>query len=389
MSRASCRSQGGGHLSGAGASTFVVIAAYNEASVIGSVLDDLVTTCPEACVVIVDDGSSDGTFEVASGYPVRVLRHAVNRGQGAALATGFAYALARDAEIVVTFDADGQMAASDIARICEPISSGEAEVVLGTRSAARSTGMPVSRFLTLRLGTTFTRVTSGLPVTDTYNGLRAFSRTAAERIHIRQDRMGHGLESSTRSPTRASAGRRCPSPSATPSTPAPKAFPRWPRWISSPTSWLPADDDHQADSRDRRPGVDAGVPAGPPFLAARPADPRSSVRAGAAGGHRPRHHHLGRPPAGRQPGVRPALLPGLSPGLLRHRDPAHPGPGTAGGDHHPRPRAGLLGARLDEVGATATEQARIPGSTGQVSRTSPGSTGREPPEKAVNGAGGA
>jgi len=181
-------------MDGAGASTFVVIAAYNEASVIGSVLDDLVTTCPEVCVVIVDDGSSDGTAEVASRYPVRVLRHAVNRGQGAALATGFAYALARDAEIVVTFDADGQMAASDIARISEPIRAGEAEVVLGTRSAIRSTGMPVSRFLTLRLGTAFTRVTSGLPVTDTYNGLRAFSRSAAERIHIRQDRMGHGLE---------------------------------------------------------------------------------------------------------------------------------------------------------------------------------------------------
>jgi glycosyltransferase involved in cell wall biosynthesis len=179
----------------AGASTFVVLAAYNEAPAIGPVLDDLVATCPDACIVVVDDGSSDGTAGIASRYPVRVLRHVVNRGQGAALATGFEYALARGAEILVTFDADGQMAASDIARVCLPITMGQTDVVLGTRfSSVRSSGMPVSRLVTLRLGTAFTRMTSGLPLTDTYNGLRAFSRSAAERLRIRQDRMGHGLE---------------------------------------------------------------------------------------------------------------------------------------------------------------------------------------------------
>lgn len=173
----------------------IVIPAFNEQRTLGEVLDELLATCPSVSVVVVDDGSTDRTSEVAASRPVHLLHHATNLGQGAALKTGFDYALAHGADILVTFDADGQMFAGDVARICEPIAVSAYDVVLGTRFAdVQPEGMTRLRRLTLRLGIWFTRVTSRLPVTDTYNGLRALSRAAAEQIRIDQNRMGHGLE---------------------------------------------------------------------------------------------------------------------------------------------------------------------------------------------------
>src|SRR5438552_5519077 len=87
--------------------TWVVIPLYNEALVVGSVLDRVLAVCPN--VVVVDDGSTDDSFRAARAHPVHVLRHLVNLGQGAALQSGLAFALSRGAEYIVTFDADGQM----------------------------------------------------------------------------------------------------------------------------------------------------------------------------------------------------------------------------------------------------------------------------------------
>ena len=174
---------------------FVVVPAYNEAEAIGGVLEDLRRTA--ANVVVVDDCSTDGTVARAREAGVPVLCHALNRGQGAAIQTGIAYALRRGAQIIVTFDSDGQHAADDLAALVAPIRDGDADIVLGSRFLDPRNAIPAipaARRLLLKLAIVFTRITSGMPVTDAHNGLRAFSRRAAAAIDIKLDRMAHASE---------------------------------------------------------------------------------------------------------------------------------------------------------------------------------------------------
>ena len=171
---------------------WVVVPAYNEARVIGSVVEELVAR--GHCVVVVDDGSGDGTPDAARRAGAVVLRHAVNRGQGAALQTGIAYALRRGAEHIVTFDSDGQHVAEDVDALVAPLLAGRADVTLGSRFIGSSEGMPGGRKAILALAVVFTRVASGARVTDTHNGLRAFTRAAAAKLDIRLDRMAHASE---------------------------------------------------------------------------------------------------------------------------------------------------------------------------------------------------
>jgi glycosyltransferase involved in cell wall biosynthesis len=172
--------------------TWLVIAAYNEG-------ERLERTLRSVCrlgfrVVVVDDGSQDDTSAVALRHAVWVLRHRINCGQGAALQTGIDFALKQGAEALVTFDADGQHSADEVDRLLAPVRAGEADVALGSRFLGQAVGLPWTRWLVLKLGVLFTRLVSGIRVTDTHNGLRAFSREAARRIRITQDRMAHASE---------------------------------------------------------------------------------------------------------------------------------------------------------------------------------------------------
>jgi polyprenyl-phospho-N-acetylgalactosaminyl synthase len=171
---------------------WIVIAAYNEAGRLGRTLEGLVTT--GHTIVVVDDGSSDQTRLVAAAYPVWTLQHPINCGQGAALQTGIDFALSRNAMAVVTFDADGQHDPADLPKLLEPVLSGLADVALGSRFLGTASNIPVIRRFVLKLGVLFTRLTSGLKLTDTHNGFRVFSHEAATRIRIRQPRMAHASE---------------------------------------------------------------------------------------------------------------------------------------------------------------------------------------------------
>jgi glycosyltransferase involved in cell wall biosynthesis len=176
------------------AAVWIVVPAYNEGRLIAAVIHDL--RAQYGNVVVVDDGSRDHTGALASRAGATVLRHMLNRGQGAAITTGIRYALASGAQFVVTFDADGQHASADIAALLAPLADGRADVAMGSRfleGAAQST-MPAGRAWLLRAAVLFTRVTTGLHVTDAHNGLRALSRRAAETIQWRADRMAHASE---------------------------------------------------------------------------------------------------------------------------------------------------------------------------------------------------
>ncbi len=171
---------------------YFVIPAYNEEAAVGDVVRRVRAAFPN--IVVVDDGSADQTAAAAREAGAIVLRHLINRGQGAALKTGIDCAVARGAEIIVTFDSDGQHRLEDVRALIEPVASGRYDVALGSRFLDRETKVPPLRKLTLKLGVVFTRLVSRIQVTDTHNGLRAFSRHAAQEIQIRQDRMAHASE---------------------------------------------------------------------------------------------------------------------------------------------------------------------------------------------------
>ncbi len=146
------------------------------------------------CVTVVDDGSSDDTAASAAAAGAAVVRHPVNLGQGAALQTGIAYALGASAEYVVTFDADGQHRAGDIVQLIEGLQAHGADFALGSRFLQPRPRLPLTRRLLLGAATRFTRMTTGLRITDTHNGLRAMTRAGASRIRLRQNRMAHASE---------------------------------------------------------------------------------------------------------------------------------------------------------------------------------------------------
>jgi len=171
---------------------WVVVPAYNEARVVAGVVAELK---PDAHrIVVVDDGSSDSTAEMAAECGAVVLRHPINLGQGAALQTGIEFALARAAERIVTFDADGQHRAADVARLIDALEAERADFALGSRFLGSAVNIPPLRRMLLRAATLFTRLTTGLALTDAHNGLRAMTRRGALRIRLRQNRMAHASE---------------------------------------------------------------------------------------------------------------------------------------------------------------------------------------------------
>lgn len=171
---------------------WVIVAAYNEAFAIARVISELKRGGYPT--VVVDDGSTDGTADIASTAGATVIKHPINLGQGAALQTGIDYALSREAEVVVTFDADGQHCTSDIGPLLEALGRERAEFALGSRFLGRSCNAPELRRLVLRAATLFTRVTTGLQLTDTHNGLRAMTRRGAAAVQLQQNRMAHASE---------------------------------------------------------------------------------------------------------------------------------------------------------------------------------------------------
>lgn len=169
-----------------------IVPAYNEEKIILSVLKELKKEVNE--IVIIDDGSKDMTAELAEKEGVSVLKHLINLGQGASLKTGLEFALQKGADIVVTFDADGQHKASEIKKIVKPIIEGECEVVLGSRFLEDKSNIPALRKFILKIATIFSKLSLGLEITDTHNGFRALSRKAASLIDIKQAGMAHASE---------------------------------------------------------------------------------------------------------------------------------------------------------------------------------------------------
>ena len=161
----------------------VIIPAYQAAATIRDVVARTRAAIPAAEILVVDDGSTDGTHAAASGV---AITHDRNLGKGAALRDGIREATARGAAVVVTIDADGQHPPEAIPRLLRPIQEGRADLVLGARKRDRA--MPVSRRITNWLSATLASRIGGQPVSDAQTGFRAFTRAVAERVAPAGDR---------------------------------------------------------------------------------------------------------------------------------------------------------------------------------------------------------
>ncbi|MBI4138593.1 glycosyltransferase family 2 protein [Candidatus Uhrbacteria bacterium] len=172
-----------------------VIPAYHEAGRIEETVRSVLPFVDGA--VVVDDGSGDSTALNAAAGGATVVRHRVNRGQGAALRTGTEGALRMGADVIVHIDADGQHDPMSIPNLIAPLSTGECDVVFGSRFLGKEAiGMPTSRRVLLSAARTFNAFAVGVPrrVTDPQSGYRAMTAPAARAIDFRHDRMAHCSE---------------------------------------------------------------------------------------------------------------------------------------------------------------------------------------------------
>jgi glycosyltransferase involved in cell wall biosynthesis len=166
---------------------------YNEGSMIGSVVEELRRAFPY--VVCVDDGSSDGSADVARAAGAVVVTHPINLGQGASLQTGFDFALSDPLmSEVITFDADGQHQVEDAAGMVTKLRAEDLDVVIGSRFLDDRTTVGGLKRAVLRTAAAYTRATTGMALTDAHNGLRVIGRDLLGRIRLTQNRMAHASE---------------------------------------------------------------------------------------------------------------------------------------------------------------------------------------------------
>ena len=172
---------------------WVVIPLYNEASVIASVIKGLAPFFTH--IVCVDDGSTDGSAAIAEEAGAFVVHHPINLGQGAALQTAIEFALSHeDAQYLVTFDADGQHRVADAVAMVRRARDEDLAIVFGSRFLDDRTRPGALKKLVLKTAVWVTNMTTGTRLTDAHNGLRVIRRDAAQRVHLKQDRMAHATE---------------------------------------------------------------------------------------------------------------------------------------------------------------------------------------------------
>jgi hypothetical protein len=167
----------------------VLVPAYNEAASIGQVLDRIaVSICgQQTAVLVVDDGSRDGTGEIATSHGAVVARHIINRGGGAAMRTGYRLLAESGARVVVTLDADGQHLPEEMERLVKPVLDGEVAVAHGSRVLGEAEPNHFARELGIVF---FNRVVSFITrtkVSDCSNGYRAVRTDVLPQLVLRQE----------------------------------------------------------------------------------------------------------------------------------------------------------------------------------------------------------
>ncbi len=170
-----------------------VIPAYNEEKKIALVIKKLRPYVDE--IIVVDDASRDQTSSAVAKTEAILVRHLINRGQGAALRTGTQLALARGADIIIHFDADDQFQAEDIPEMLAPLKAGRADAVLGSRFLTKESNLPrMKKNIIMPLARFTNRLLFNIRLSDPQSGFRALSRESAQALKIENDGMAHCSE---------------------------------------------------------------------------------------------------------------------------------------------------------------------------------------------------
>ena len=168
----------------------VTIPAFNEEKTIGKVIREIPKKIPgitEIEVLVIDDGSTDSTSVISQKLGATVLRNTANRGLAQAFSRGMGKAFEMGADIIVNTDADFQYNQAQIPLLVKPIVDGKADIVLGSRFRGKIEYMPAHKRLGNHLVSFLMRAITGIPVSDSQTGFRAFSREAALRINVFSD----------------------------------------------------------------------------------------------------------------------------------------------------------------------------------------------------------
>lgn len=167
----------------------ILVPAYNEAENVGQVLDLMPReVCGvETAVLVVDDGSRDGTGDVAAEHGAVVARHVINRGGGAALRTGYRLMVESGAEVVVTLDADGQHLPSEMERLVKPVLDGEVDVAHGSRVLGEADRNAFARELGIVFFNRLVSFITRTRVSDCSNGYRAVRTRVLPQLVLRQE----------------------------------------------------------------------------------------------------------------------------------------------------------------------------------------------------------
>lgn len=166
----------------------VLVPAYNEARFIRDVVARALHYAP---VVVIDDGSTDETGAAAALAGAKVIAHAVNRGKGKALSTGFAYAVQRRVVAAITLDADGQHDPDEIPKFVAAFEAGLGDIIIGQRDFAQ---MPARNRFGNRTGTFLLSLAMGQPIPDNQSGYRLLSRPVLEAIRTEATRFEAEVE---------------------------------------------------------------------------------------------------------------------------------------------------------------------------------------------------
>ncbi|ODS37376.1 hypothetical protein BEH94_07755 [Candidatus Altiarchaeales archaeon WOR_SM1_SCG] len=166
------------------------IPAHNEEATIGSVVLRAKKYVDK--VIVVDDGSTDDTAEIAELAGSEVVKHKKNKGYGAAIKSCFGTARKAGADVMVIMDADWQHNPGEIEMVIKPVKKGEADIVIGSRFL-EETYIPAYRKFGMRVLNLFTHISSDR-VSDTQSGFRAYSRKAISELKLESESMGIGSE---------------------------------------------------------------------------------------------------------------------------------------------------------------------------------------------------
>jgi glycosyltransferase involved in cell wall biosynthesis len=172
----------------------IIIPVYNEGPVIRNVITGLIKNGYHN-IIVIDDGSQENILEKLRGFRLYYVRHAVNLGQGASLQTGFEVAKILGADIIITFDSDGQHNAEDIDILVQPLLNNEYDIAIGSRFINIKKGqIPVLRKLLLKCARWVNYLFTRILLSDAHNGLRALNSKSLHFINLTENRMAHATE---------------------------------------------------------------------------------------------------------------------------------------------------------------------------------------------------